>query len=54
MGNTKSGSAAKVKQTYTYSPNETVLASCTATTFYSHEPKEAPAAPAKAGQAAGK
>jgi type IV pilus assembly protein PilO len=54
MGNTKSGSAAKVKQTYTYSPNETVLASCTATTFFSHEPEEAAPASAKPGQAAGK
>ena len=43
MGNTKSSSAAKIKTTYTYAPGETVLASCTATTFYSHEPDEAPA-----------
>lgn len=54
MGNTKSGSAAKVKGQYTYSPNETVLASCTASTFFSHEPEEAPPAPAKPGQPAGK
>ena len=55
MGNTKSGSAAKVKTSYTYNPNETVLASCVASTFFSHEPDEAPAAaPAKPGQPAGK
>jgi type IV pilus assembly protein PilO len=55
MGNTKSGSAAKVKTSYTYNPNETVLASCVASTFFSHEPSEAPpAAPAKTGQPAGK
>jgi hypothetical protein len=53
MGNTKSGSAAKVKTAYTYAPGETVLASCTATTFFSHEPEEQPAAaPAKPGQPA--
>src|SRR5947209_20474181 len=53
MGNTKNGGAAKVKNSYSYSPNETVLASCVATTFFSHEPEEAPAAtPAKPGQPA--
>jgi type IV pilus assembly protein PilO len=53
MGNTKSGSAAKVKTAYAYAPGETVLASCTATTFFSHEPEEQPApAPAKPGQPA--
>ena len=52
MANTKNGGAAKVKGNYPYSPNETVLASCTATTFFSHEPEEAPAVPAKPGQPA--
>jgi type IV pilus assembly protein PilO len=53
MGNTKSGSAAKVKGSYTYAPGETVLASCTATTFFSHEPEEQPApGPPKPGQPA--
>src|SRR6201986_3900417 len=54
MANTKSGSAAKVKTAYTYAPGETVLASCLATTFFSHEPDETPAAtgPAKPGQPA--
>ena len=55
MGNTKNGSsAAKVKGGYQYGPNETVLASCVATTFFSHEPEEAPPATAKPGQPAGK
>ncbi|HEX4603778.1 MAG TPA: type 4a pilus biogenesis protein PilO [Candidatus Angelobacter sp.] len=54
MGNTKSGSAAKVKTAYTYAPGETVLASCTATTFFSHEPEGEAAAPAKPGQPAAK
>jgi type IV pilus assembly protein PilO len=53
MGNTKRGSEAKVKGSYTYAPGETVLASCTATTFFSHEPEEMPApGPAKPGQPA--
>jgi type IV pilus assembly protein PilO len=53
MGNTKSGSAAKVKTSYTYNPSETVLASCVASTFFSREPDETPAAaPAKPGQPA--
>lgn len=47
MANTKTTGPAKVKTTYTYAPGETVVASCTATTFFSHEP-EAPA-PAPAG-----
>ncbi|HEV2112806.1 MAG TPA: type 4a pilus biogenesis protein PilO [Terriglobales bacterium] len=38
---------AKVKATYTYSPNETVVANCTTTTFFSHDAAPA-AAPAPA------
>jgi type IV pilus assembly protein PilO len=52
MANTKNMGAAKVKGTYPYNPGETVLASCVATTFFSHEPEEAPAATAKPGQPA--
>jgi type IV pilus assembly protein PilO len=37
MSNTRSTGAAKVKATYTWAPGETVVASCTATTFFSHE-----------------
>lgn len=46
MSNTKTTGPAKVKGTYTYAPGETVVASCTATTFFSHEPESTPAAPA--------
>lgn len=49
MANTKNGGAAKVKGQYKYAPGESVLASCTAMTFFSHEPEETPA-PAKPGQ----
>jgi type IV pilus assembly protein PilO len=53
MGNIKSGSAAKVKTSYTYNAGATVVASCVATTFFSHEPEEQPAAgPPKPGQPA--
>jgi len=53
MANVKKGSAAKVKGNYEWAPGETVVASCTATTFFSHEPDaQAPAAPAKPGQPA--
>jgi|SRR6478752_9581474 len=52
MANTKNMGAAKVKGTYTYHPGETVLASCVATTFFSHEPEEPAPAPAKPGQSA--
>ncbi|MGC2696043.1 MAG: type 4a pilus biogenesis protein PilO [Candidatus Angelobacter sp.] len=46
MSNTKTTGPAKVKGTYAYAPGETVVASCTAITFFSHEPEAAPAAPA--------
>jgi type IV pilus assembly protein PilO len=47
----KHGSDAKVKAQYAYSPNETVVANCTTTTFFSHDaaPAAAPA-PAAAGK----
>ena len=51
MSNTKTTSPSKVKGTYQYAPGETVVASCTATTFFSHEPDQAAPAPAKPGQA---
>jgi len=37
MTNTKNTSAAKVKTTYSWAPGESVVASCTATTFFSHD-----------------
>lgn len=49
MGNVKNGSKAKVKGGYQYAPGETVLANCTATTFFSHE-AENPAPAATAGK----
>jgi type IV pilus assembly protein PilO len=55
MTNTKTTGPAKVKTTYPYAPGETVVASCTATTFFSHEPTPAPAAapgPPRPGQPA--
>src|SRR5690349_6253656 len=42
---------AKAKHTYQYAPNESIVATCKATTFFSHD-QEAPAAtPGKPGQA---
>jgi type IV pilus assembly protein PilO len=55
MASPKNTGAAKVKTTYSYAPGETIVASCTATTFFSREPGTVPAAapgPAKPGQAA--
>jgi len=37
VANTKDANQAKVKHTYQYAPNESVVASFTATTFYSHD-----------------
>ena len=38
VANTKKTGDAKVKHTYQYAPNESVVATCTATTFFSHDP----------------
>ena len=53
VANTKNPSAAKAKHTYQYAPNESVVATFTATTFFSHDltpavetPGTKPAAPA--------
>jgi type IV pilus assembly protein PilO len=48
VASTRNASDAKVKHTYQYAPNESVAASFTATTFYSHD-LNAPAAPTKPG-----
>jgi type IV pilus assembly protein PilO len=47
MSNTKITAPSKVKAVYPYSPAETVVASCTASTFFSHDlvPPEVAAAP---------
>ena len=41
VANTKKGSEAKAKHTYQYAPNETVVATCLATTFFSHDTQPA-------------
>jgi len=48
LANTKNPTAAKAKHTYQYAPNESVVATCTATTFFSHDLD--PAGSAKPGQ----
>lgn|SRR5262245_3762613 len=48
MANPKNTTAAKVRTTYTLAPGETVVANCTATAFFSHEPGAGPP-PALAG-----
>lgn len=45
VATTKNPSNAKVKHTYQYAPNESVAASFTATTFYSHDLEPAGAGP---------
>lgn len=52
VSTTKNPSDAKVKHTYQYAPNESVAASFTATTFYSHDLGGSSATPA--GATAGK
>ncbi len=47
MASVKKPAGAKVKKAYQYEPNETVVASCVATTFYSHASAPPPAKPAK-------
>src|SRR6266852_2731436 len=44
VSTTKNPSAAKAKHTYQYAPNESVVATCTATTFFSHDLNPGPAA----------
>ncbi|HKW18356.1 MAG TPA: type 4a pilus biogenesis protein PilO [Terriglobales bacterium] len=45
VANTKKGGEAKAKHTYQYAPNESVVATCLATTFFSHD-TQLPASPA--------
>lgn len=49
MSNTKNIAPAKVKTTYSWAPGESVVASCTATTFFSHDlvPTDVSTAPKK-------
>lgn len=47
VANTKRGSEVKAKHTYQYAPNESVVATCVATTFFSHDQPVATPAAAK-------
>jgi len=37
VANTKNPTAAKAKHTYQYAPNESIIATFTATTYFSHD-----------------
>ncbi len=50
VANTKKGTDAKAKHTYQYAPSESVIATCTATTFFSHDLEPPAAKPGQAGQ----
>ena len=43
VANTKKSSEARAKHSYQYAPNESVVATCVATTFFSHDQPAAPA-----------
>jgi type IV pilus assembly protein PilO len=45
LSTTKNPQNAKAKHVYQYAPNESTVATCTATTFFSHDSKPGPAAP---------
>ena len=47
IASTKKPSEAKVKHTYQYAPNESIVATCDATTFFSHDLTPPAGAPAK-------
>ncbi|HET9409375.1 MAG TPA: type 4a pilus biogenesis protein PilO [Candidatus Sulfotelmatobacter sp.] len=49
LSTTKNPQGAKAKKVYQYAPNESVVATCTATTFYSHESQPAPTTTATPG-----
>ncbi len=48
IASTKKANDAKVKHTYQYAPNESIVATCSATTFFSHDMEPTAAAPGKA------
>ncbi|HKS75130.1 MAG TPA: type 4a pilus biogenesis protein PilO [Terriglobales bacterium] len=50
VSTTKKPTDAKTKHTYQYAPNESVVATCTATTFFSHDMEQPAAAPGKGGK----
>jgi Tfp pilus assembly protein PilO len=47
VANTKKGADAKTKHTYQYAANESIVATCTATTFFSHDTAPATVVAAK-------
>jgi len=49
VSTTKNPNGAKTKHTYQYAPNESVVASFTATTYFSHDQPSTPAKPATPG-----
>jgi type IV pilus assembly protein PilO len=49
VSNKSNPTGAKAKHTYQYAPNESIIATCTATTFFSHDLNPAAAAGAKPG-----
>src|SRR6476660_7429684 len=52
VATTKKPTDAKAKHTYQYAPNESVVATCTATTFFSHDMEPPASTPGKPGQPA--
>jgi|ERR1700730_1180236 type IV pilus assembly protein PilO len=52
VSTTKKPTEAKTKHTYQYAANESVVATCTATTFFSHDMEPSASASGKPGQAA--
>ncbi len=52
VSTTKRPTEAKAKHTYQYAPNESVVATCTATTFFSHDMEPSASAPGKPGMPA--
>src|SRR5260370_29956270 len=48
MSNVKSPGPARIKSAYAYAPSESVVASCTATTFFTHDQQAETPAPAAA------
>jgi len=54
VASTRKPSDAKAKKTYQYAPNESVVATCLTTTYFSHDLDPSPTAAAKPGQPAKK
>src|SRR2546425_5373372 len=52
VATTKKPTDAKAKHTYQYAPNESVVATCTATTFFSHDLEPAASSSGRPGQPA--